>query len=137
MTYHYSNNFNLPFDEVIETLIVSLKQQGFGVLTSIDVADTLREKLNIKFRNYRIIGACNPLSAYKALTLEPNIGLMLPCTIVVQEHENGLVEVSALNPMASIDKSVMNPTVEDIAADITSRLQKAIDELQQQSVELV
>jgi uncharacterized protein (DUF302 family) len=133
MTYHYSTKFNLPFEEVIENLTYSLKQQGFGVLTSIDVTDALRDKLDIKFRNYRIMGACNALSAYKALTLEPHIGLMLSCTIVVQEHENGQVEVSAMNPMASIDKTFLNPTVEDIAAEVTVRLRTAIDELQHEA----
>jgi len=130
MTYHYSTKLTIPFEEVIENLSYSLKQHGFGVLTSIDVTDALRDKLNIKFRNYRILSACNELSAYKALTLEPNIGLMLSCTIVIQEHENGEVEISAVNPMASIDKSILNPTVEDIAAETTARLRTAIDELQ-------
>jgi uncharacterized protein (DUF302 family) len=137
MTYHYSTKLTLPFEEVITNLTESLKEQGFGVLTSIDVTDALRKKLNVKFRNYRIMGACDALSAYKALTLEPHIGLMLPCTIVIQEHENGQVEVSAINPMTSIDRSIMNPTVEDVAVEITERLRRAIDELQHYEVELV
>jgi uncharacterized protein (DUF302 family) len=102
---YYSRKLKMPFQEVINRVTQNLQLQGFGVITTIDVQDTFQKKLNINFRNYRILGACNPQFAYKAISLESHMGIMLPCNIVVQEHENGEVEVSAINPLENLDKT--------------------------------
>jgi uncharacterized protein (DUF302 family) len=102
-----------------------LKEQGFGVLTEIDVKATMKKKLDVDFYNYKILGACNPPFAYKALQAEDKIGVMLPCNVIVQEKEKGTVEVSAVNPIASM-QAVENPALSDIANEVTNRLKKVI-----------
>lgn len=131
MAYHYSKKINLSFNDAVAKVTETLKQQGFGIITSIDMKDTLRQKLNIAFRNYKILGACNPQFAYKALTRESHVGVMLPCNIVVQQHENGEVEVSAINPMETLDLASLN----DIVEEVSSRLRAAIDDLYRDSPE--
>ena len=91
---YYSRTLKMPFQEVLNKVTQNLEHQGFGVITSIDVQDTFQKKLNIGFRKYRILGACNPQFAYKAISLESHMGIMLPCNVVVQEHENGEVEMT-------------------------------------------
>lgn len=129
MAYFYSRKLRLPFDDVIGKITQTLKHQGFGIITTIDVKDTLKQKLDLNFRNYKIFGACNPEYAYKAISLESHIGVLLPCNIVVQEHENGEVEVSAINPMETIDKLSDTTELTQIATEITGRIRAALDEL--------
>ncbi len=128
MAYHYSAQVKKPFDEVVSKITESLKRQGFGIITSIDMKQTLKEKINVDFRDYKILGACNPQFAHKALTLEPHIGVMLPCNVVVQQRENGPVEVSAINPMETMDKT-LSADMKELAAEVGQRLKLAIDEL--------
>ena len=117
-----------PFEETREKIIEELKKEGFGVLTEIDVQKTLKEKLNADFRKYKILGACNPPSAYEALQAEENIGLMLPCNVVVQEMPDGRVKVAAINPAESM-QAVHNPKLEALAAKVSTALKKAVDRL--------
>lgn len=126
MSYHFSKTVSMNFDEAIDRTKAVLKENGFGVLTEIDIQSTLKEKIGADFRKYRILGACNPGYAHKALSSEGHIGLMLPCNVVVQEHENGVVEVSAIDPVASM-QAVNNNALHDIAGSVQSLLKKAIE----------
>lgn len=128
MKYFYSATTDQSFDEAIEMVTNLLKEEGFGVLTEIDVKETLKKKLDVNFKKYRILGACNPQFAHKALTAEDKIGVMLPCNVIVEEHENGQVEVSAVDPVASM-QAVENEELHPIADEVRSRLQKVIDQL--------
>jgi uncharacterized protein (DUF302 family) len=127
MYYFTKKITDLTFDEAIEKVTNVLKEEGFGVLTEIDVKSTLKEKLDVEFRNYRILGACNPPLAHKALLSEEWIGLMLPCNVVVQEKADG-IEVAAVDPMASM-QAVENDDLGDIAGTVRAKLQKVIDNL--------
>ena len=117
----------MPFQEVLEKITENLEHQGFGVITAIDFQDTFKRKLNIRFRNYKILGVCNPLFAYKAISLESHMGVMLPCNIVIQEHENGEVEVSAINPLENLDTNLNTTQLVDLASEIGVRLRAALD----------
>lgn len=128
MEYFYSARTDHSFDQAIETVTALLKEEGFGVLTEIDVKDTLKKKLGVDFKKYRILGACNPHFAHKALTSEDKIGVMLPCNVIVEEHEEGQVEVSAVDPVASM-QAVENEELHPIADEVRSKLQKVIDQL--------
>lgn len=128
MSYHFSKTLELSFDEAIEKTTAALKEEGFGVLSDIDIKETLKKKLDVDFRNYRILGACNPPNAYKALQAEEHIGLMLPCNVIVQEHQNGKVEVSAVDPVASM-QAVINDSLGEVAKDVRNMLKKVIDSL--------
>jgi uncharacterized protein (DUF302 family) len=128
MKYYSNKIVEGNFDEVIERVVNALKEEGFGVLSDIDVKSTMKEKLDVDFRNYRILGACNPPNAHKALTAEPHIGLMLPCNLVVQETEKGKVDVAAVDPKASM-AAVENPELENVAHFIKERLERVINNL--------
>lgn len=128
MAYHYTKQVKKPFQDTVSEITENLKRQGFGIITSIDMKATLKEKLDVDFRDYRILGACNPQFAYKALGLEPQIGVMLPCNVVVQQKENGQVEVSAVNPMETMEKT-LSPELKQVAAEVSNRLRTAVDEL--------
>lgn len=128
MSYHLSTTLQRPFDETITAVTEALKNEGFGILTEIDVQATLKKKLNVDFRGYTILGACNPPFAYEALKLEDKIGTMLPCNVVVQEQANGLVEVSAIDPVASMG-AVGNPALTAIAEQVKAKLKKVIESL--------
>lgn len=128
MSYHNSKQVNLSFDEAIQKAVEELKVEGFGVLTEIDVKETLKKKLDVDFRKYRILGACNPSLAFKALSEEENIGVMLPCNVIVQEKADGKVQVSAINPMESM-KAVSNPNLEEIAKTVSEKLVKVINNI--------
>jgi uncharacterized protein (DUF302 family) len=128
MSYYYSKVTDQSFDEAIETVTALLKEQGFGVLTEIDVKETLKKKLDVDFKKYRILGACNPNFAHKALQAEDKIGVMLPCNVIVEEHEDGKVEVSAVDPVASM-QAISNENLEPIAEEVRANLRKVIDQL--------
>jgi uncharacterized protein (DUF302 family) len=128
MNYYYAKIINLSFDEAIVRVTDELKKEGFGVLTEIDVKATLKNKLDVDFRNYRILGACNPPFAYQALLAEPQIGLMLPCNVVVQEDDNGQSIVSAIDPLASM-QAVENEALGEVAEQVRAKLQKVIESL--------
>lgn len=128
MTYYFSNTLDLPFDEVVAITTETLKKHGFGVLTDIDVRETLKKKLDIDFRAYRILGACNPKMAHKALQAESKIGTMLPCNVIVQQLENGQVEVSAVDPIASM-QAIRNAELGEVAGQVQGMLQQVIAEL--------
>src|SRR5699024_8533917 len=102
MKYYISKTVDYDFDEAIEKVTGELKAEGFGILTEIDVKDTLKKKLDVDFKKYRILGACNPEFAHQALQHEDKIGTMLPCNVIVEEHDDGRVEVSAVDPQASM-----------------------------------
>ena len=125
MKYYLSTTYNGTFDEAIEKATGELKKEGFGILMEIDVKDTLRQKLDVDFKKYRILGACNPGFAYQALQIEDKIGTMLPCNVIVEEHEDGSVEVSAVDPMASM-QAVDNDELHNIATEVRNLLEKVI-----------
>ena len=114
MNYYFTTTVSLGFDEAIEAVTKELQKEGFGVLTEIDVKATLKKKLDVDFRNYRILGACNPTFAHQALQRESHIGTMLPCNVIVQERHDGRIEVSTINPLEAM-QAVANPELEEIA----------------------
>ena len=126
--YYFSKELDLPFDEVIALVTEELKTEGFGVLTEIDVKATLKKKLGADFRNYRILGTCNPPFAHKALLAEDKIGIMLPCNVIVQETDTGAVEVAAVDPIASM-QAIENPALSEIALEVQARLKRVVDSL--------
>ncbi len=128
MAYYFSTTLNTSFDDAIDKVTAKLKEFGFGVLTEIDVKNTLKNKLDVDFRPYKILGACNPSFAHKALTAEDKIGTMLPCNVIVQEKEPGTVEVAAIDPIESM-QAVQNPQLGDIAGEVQDMLRKVIEEL--------
>jgi uncharacterized protein (DUF302 family) len=128
MSYYYNKVVTGVFEEVVTKVIAALKTEGFGVLTQINVTQTLKDKINVDFRKYRILGACNPPFAYKALQAEDKIGTMLPCNVIVQEKSDGSIEVAAINPMISM-LAVKNSALEIIASEIQNKLHKVIDSL--------
>jgi uncharacterized protein (DUF302 family) len=127
MSYYFSKKTALGFEVAIEKVTEGLKSEGFGILTEIDVKETLKKKLDVDFRPYRILGACNPPFAYKALQAEEKVGIMLPCNVIVQEKENG-VEIAAVDPVASM-LAIDNPKLSEIATEIQERLHRVIDSL--------
>ncbi len=128
MAYTFSKQLDMTFEAAIEAVTTALKSEGFGILTEIDVAATLKQKLGVDFRKYRILGACNPPYAYRALQAEPRIGTMLPCNVIVQEFENGSVEVAAIDPLASM-QAISNIELRPIAEEIQAKLQHVIEHL--------
>ena len=128
MNYYFNKILKEDFNSVIDRVTEELKKEGFGILTEIDVKETLKKKLDVDFKKYKILGACNPPYAHKALEAEDKIGTMLPCNVIVQEIEEGTVEVAAVNPMASM-QAVENEQLKEVAEDITNRLEHVIDKL--------
>lgn len=128
MKYYFNKKINGNFEEIIEMVIGELKKEGFGILTEIDIKATLKKKLDVDFYNYKILGACNPTFAYKALQAEDKIGTMLPCNVIVQEKEAGEIEVSAVDPAASMS-SVENEALAEIAEIIRLKLEKVIGKI--------
>ncbi|HWP48670.1 MAG TPA: DUF302 domain-containing protein [Candidatus Limnocylindrales bacterium] len=128
MSYYFSKVLEMTFDEAIAKVTEELKKEGFGVLTEIDVKETLKKKLGVDFQKYRILGACNPPFAYQALQAENKIGTMLPCNVIVQETSDGQVEVSAIDPVASM-QAIENPALKKIATEVRNKLKKVIDSL--------
>ena len=128
MEYYFSKTITGSFDDAIQKVTEALKKEGFGILTEIDIKATLKKKLDVEFYNYKILGACNPPFAYKALLAEDKIGTMLPCNVIVQEKIVGQVEVSAVDPAASM-QAIENKALNDIATQIRGMLQKVIEQL--------
>ena len=128
MSYHLSKRLNVSFDQAVARVIDALKSEGFGVLTDIDVKATLKNKLGVDFRPYRILGACNPPLAYRALQLEDKIGTMLPCNVIVQEYPGDGVEVSAVDPVASM-QAIENPGLAEVAKEVQAKLRRIVNEL--------
>lgn len=129
MSYYFNKVLKTKnFDEAIEKVTAELKKEGFGVLTEIDVKNTLKEKIGVDFKKYKILGACNPHFAYKALQSEDKIGVFLPCNVIVEEHENGDIEVSAVDPIASMS-SVKNDALGEFALEVQQTLMTVIKNL--------
>jgi len=128
MKYYISKIISTDFDHAVQLVTESLKTEGFGVLTEINIHDKLKEKLEVDFRKYRILGACNPAYAYKALLEEDKIGVMLPCNVIVQDLGNNEVEIAAIDPVASMT-AIENPKVKAVATEIQQKLKKAIERL--------
>ncbi|MGF1556206.1 DUF302 domain-containing protein [Paucihalobacter sp.] len=128
MDYYFNKTLKGNFNEVVEKVITALKTESFGVLTEIDIKETLKKKLDVNFNNYKILGACNPPYAHKALLAENKIGTMLPCNVIVQELDSGDIEVAAVNPMASM-QAVQNKDLKVIAEEIRDKLKSIIASL--------
>jgi uncharacterized protein (DUF302 family) len=126
MSYYFAKVVDLPFDQAVERVTEELKKEGFGVLTDIDVQATLKKKLDVDFRKYRILGACNPPFAYKALQTEPLIGTMLPCNVIVQDAGNGKTEIAAIDPVASM-QAVVNQDLMGVASQVRAKLKKVVE----------
>ncbi|MFQ6612753.1 MAG: DUF302 domain-containing protein [Fidelibacterota bacterium] len=128
MEYTFNTRLSASFDEAVEKVREELSREGFGVLTEIDVQATLKKKLDVDFKKYLILGACNPPFAYKALLAEEKIGAMLPCNVIVIEHSEGEVEVAAVDPVASM-QAVDNPGLAPVAEEVQAKLRTVIDRL--------
>jgi len=128
MPYYFSKTLSLNFDAAIARVTEELKKEGFGVLTDIDVKETLKKKLNVEFCQYRILGACNPHYAYQALQAEDKIGTMLPCSVIVQQLAEGQVEVAAIDPIASM-QAIGNPNLSGLALEVQAKLKKVVNSL--------
>ncbi len=128
MKYYFNKTIEGSFEDVCQRAVEVLKEEGFGVLTEIDVKETLKKKLNVDFRKYRILGACNPAFAYKALQTEDKIGIMLPCNVIVQEIAENEIEVAAVDPIASM-QAIHNPNLEGISLQVQEKLKKVIDSM--------
>ena len=128
MSYYYNKTIAGDFEEAIEKVTLELKNEGFGVLTEIDFSGTIKKKLDKDMPAYRILGACNPAFAYQAYQAEDKIGTMLPCNVIVQDTGNGNIEVSAVNPIASM-MGVENESLGDVAGEVKEKLERVIDAL--------
>jgi len=125
MKYYFNKSLEITFDEAVAKVAEQLKKEGFGILTEIDVKKTLKKKLDVDFKQYKILGACNPHFAYQALQKEDKIGTMLPCNVIVQETEEGKIEVAAIDPMASM-QAVQNPNLQAVAEQVQAKLRSVI-----------
>lgn len=128
MSYYISKISKVGFEETLLKVEEELKAEGFGVLTEIDVQATLKKKLDVDFKKYKILGACNPTIAHKALSMEDKVGVLLPCNVIVEENADGQIEVSAVNPMVAM-QSVENESLAGVAQTVTEKLQKVIDNI--------
>jgi uncharacterized protein (DUF302 family) len=125
MSYYITKSTKGDFDAVVSKVIAKLKDEGFGVLTEIDVANTLKQKLGVEMKRYRILGACNPGLAHKALSVEDKIGVMLPCNVIVQEMADGVVDVAAIDPRMAMQQ-IGNPALVEISAAVAERLSRVV-----------
>ena len=128
MDFYLTKHLQGDFDSIINQVIEELSKNGFGIITTIDIKDTFKKKLDVDYRKYRILGACNPHFAYQALLEEDKIGVMLPCNVIIQEHKSGHVEVSAINPVFTM-KYMENANLIDFAAHVSRSLQTVLDNL--------
>lgn len=128
MTYYLSKMLQVPFEDAVARTTDALKKEGFGIITQIDVKETLKAKIGVDFPPYRILGACNPALAYEALKLENKVGTMLPCNVVVRDAGSGGTEVAAIDPVASM-QAIDNPELKRAAENVRMKLQKVVDQL--------
>jgi len=128
MEYYFSKTLNVTFEEAVKLTTEALKSEGFGVISEINMHEKLKEKLGVDFKRYRILGACNPPLAYKALQAEEKIGTMLPCNVLVIEQGQNKIEIAAVNPVASM-QAITNPALGDAALEVTNKLKKVINNL--------
>lgn len=128
MKYYFNKIVSTNFDQTIALVTDKLKEEGFGVLTQIDVKDTLKRKLDVDFKRYQILGACNPAFAHRALLVEDKVGVMLPCNVVIEEHEDGKTEVTAIDPVTSMS-AIDNKQLELLATEVRAKLKRVIDRL--------
>jgi len=128
MEYYFSKTLNKSFDDAVKLTIEALKIEGFGVISEINMHEKLKEKLGVDFKRYKILGACNPPLAFKALQAEEKIGTMLPCNVLVIEQGQNVIEIAAVNPVASM-QAITNPALGDVALEVTNKLKKVIDSL--------
>ena len=125
MTYYFAKTLEMGFADVVRRATDALTEEGFGIITEIDVRQTLKKKLNVEFRDYRILGACNPALAYEALQIEDKVGTMLPCNVVVQDLGGGRTEVAAIDPVASM-QAIDNPRLKAAAERVRAKLEKVV-----------
>ena len=128
MSYYFAKTLSAGFDDAVRLTVEALKREGFGIITEIDVKDTLKKKINVDFRPYRILGACNPSLAHEALQIEDKVGTMLPCNVVVQDKGDGKIEVAAIDPVASM-QAIDNPRLKDAAQRVRAKLKSVIESL--------
>ncbi|ROL55961.1 DUF302 domain-containing protein [Bacteroidetes/Chlorobi group bacterium Naka2016] len=128
MSYFFAKTLNVSFDEAIEKVTNALKEKGFGIVSEIFVSEVLKEKVGVEIQPYKILGACNPHFALKAISTEPHIGLMLPCNIVVRQIDSNLVEVSGIDPIASM-MAIKNPKLQDLATEVQMHIKNVIESL--------
>jgi uncharacterized protein (DUF302 family) len=128
MEYYFSKTLNTSYDEAVRLTVEALKNEGFSVITEINMHEKLKEKLGVDFKRYKIIGACNPSFAYKALQVEDKIGIMLPCNVLVIEQDKNKIEIAAVNPIASMQAAI-NPLLEETALQVTNKLKNVIGNL--------
>ncbi len=128
MSYHFATTLNISFDDAVDKVTAALKEEGFGVLTTIDIQATLKKKLGVEFPRYVILGACSPTLAFEALTVENKIGTMLPCNVIVRDDGDGNTEVAAVDPVSSM-QAVENPKLAKVAAMVREKLKSVIDSL--------
>lgn len=128
MSYYISKVTDYNFEEALTKVEEELKSEGFGVLTEIDVSATLKKKINVDFKKYKILGACNPALAHKALSSEDKIGVLLPCNVIVEENGNGKIEVAMVNPIVAME-SVQNNNLAEIASEVTEKLKRVLDKI--------
>jgi len=128
MEYYFSKTLNVTFDEAVKSITEALKNEGFGVISEINMHEKMKEKLGVDFKRYKILGACNPPLAYKALQAEEKIGTMLPCNVLVIEQGQSKIEIAAVNPVASM-QAITNPALGDVALEVTNKLKRVIDNL--------
>lgn len=128
MSYYFAKTLETDFERAVQRATDALKQHGFGIITQIDVKDTFKNKIGVEFRNYRILGACNPQLAHEALQIEDKVGTMLPCNVVVQDLGGGKIEVAAIDPVASM-MAIENPELKRAAEQVREKLRSAIGSL--------
>ncbi|MAT60018.1 MAG: hypothetical protein CMF23_18760 [Ignavibacteriae bacterium] len=128
MKYFNTKIVDYSYDEALVKVAEELKKEGFGVLTEIDVKETLKKKIDVDFRRYKIMGACNPSFAHKAISAEDNLGVLLPCNFVVQENKDGKTQISSVNPLVSM-QSVENENLEPIAKEVSEKLSRVMNNL--------
>jgi uncharacterized protein (DUF302 family) len=128
MSYYFAKTLSAPFDDAVSRTLSALQAEGFGVITEIDIKETLKKKLDIDFRRYRILGACNPALAHEALQLEDKVGTMLPCNVIVQDKGDGATEVAAIDPVSSM-QAIDNPDLLERAELVRAKLQRVIESL--------
>lgn len=128
MSYCFTKTTELGYDQALARVQEELKKEGFGIITEIDIKETLKKKIDVDFRKYKILGACNPSFAHQTLQVESRIGTMLPCNVIVQVREDGQTEVSAINPFESM-KTVANPALEEIGSQVAAALQAVVERI--------